>query len=73
MNRATLWATAGAGSSTPQGLSIATIGRTSTDPTGAAEISIQVDESSLPDSSIMVQANYEGRTVTRKFALRKTD
>jgi hypothetical protein len=44
-----------------------------TDPTGAAEISIQVDESSLPDSSIMVQANYEGRTVTRKFALRKAE
>jgi hypothetical protein len=26
----------------------------------------------LPDSSVMVQANHEGRTVTRKFALRKT-
>ena len=24
-----------------------------------------------PDSSVMVQANHEGRTVTRKFALRK--
>jgi hypothetical protein len=44
-----------------------------TDPTGAAEISFQVDESALPDSSIIVQANHEGRTVTRKFALRKNE
>jgi hypothetical protein len=44
-----------------------------TDPSGAAEISIQVDESALPDSSVMVQANHEGRTVTRKFALRKSE
>ena len=44
-----------------------------TDPAGAAEISIQVDESALPDSSVMVQANHEGRTVTRKFALRKSE
>jgi hypothetical protein len=43
------------------------------DSAGAAEISIQVDESSLPDSSVMVQANHEGRTVTRKFALRKNE
>ena len=26
----------------------------------------------LPDASIMVQANHEGRTVTRKFVLRKS-
>jgi hypothetical protein len=44
-----------------------------TDASGAAEISVEVDESALPDSSIMVQANHEGRTVTRKFALRKTE
>jgi hypothetical protein len=44
-----------------------------TDPAGAAEISVQIDESALPDSSIVVQANHEGRTVTRKFALRKSD
>ena len=44
-----------------------------TDSAGSAEISIEVDESSLPDSSIMVQANHDGRTVTRKFALRKTE
>jgi hypothetical protein len=43
------------------------------DTAGAAEISIQVDESSLPDSSVIVQANHEGRTVTRKFALRKSE
>jgi hypothetical protein len=39
---------------------------------GAAEIKIEVAEAALPDSSVLVQANYEGRTVTRKFALRKT-
>jgi hypothetical protein len=44
-----------------------------TDSTGSAEISVEVDESALPDSSVMVQANHEGRTVTRKFALRKTE
>ncbi|MGA9510408.1 MAG: hypothetical protein WBV55_17445 [Candidatus Sulfotelmatobacter sp.] len=44
-----------------------------TDSTGNAAISIEVDESSLPDSSVMVQANHEGRTVTRKFALRKSE
>ena len=44
-----------------------------TDSSGAAEISVEVDESSLPDSSIMVQANHQGRTVTRKFALRKSE
>jgi hypothetical protein len=42
-----------------------------TDAAGNAEISVEVDESVLPDSSVMVQANHEGRTVTRKFALRK--
>jgi hypothetical protein len=43
-----------------------------TDSAGSAEISVEVDESSLPDSSIMVQATHDGRTVTRKFALRKS-
>ena len=42
-----------------------------TDAAGAAQISIEVEESALPDSSVLVQANHEGRTVTRKFALRK--
>ena len=44
-----------------------------TDAAGAAEISIEVEESALPDSSVLVQANHEGRTVTRKFALRKAE
>ncbi len=38
---------------------------------GAAEIKIEVEESSLPDASLLVQASYEGRTATRKFVLRK--
>jgi len=42
-----------------------------TDSGGAAEIKIEVEESALLDSSLMVQANYEGRTATRKFELRK--
>ncbi len=45
--------------------------QTVTDATGGASISFEVEESALPDSSVMVQANHEGRTVTRKFALRK--
>jgi len=44
-----------------------------TDSSGTAAISIEVEESALPDSSVMVQANHEGRTVTRKFVLRKTE
>jgi hypothetical protein len=44
-----------------------------TDAAGNAEISVEVEASALPDSSVMVQANHEGRTVTRKFALRKAE
>jgi len=44
-----------------------------TDAGGGAIISFEVEESALPESSIMVQANHEGRTVTRKFALRKAE
>jgi hypothetical protein len=44
-----------------------------TDSGGGAQISVEVDESALPDSSVMVQANHEGRTVTRKFLLRKAE
>jgi hypothetical protein len=44
-----------------------------TDSGGAAVISFDVDEAALPDSSVMVQASHEGRTVTRKFALRKAE
>jgi hypothetical protein len=44
-----------------------------TDSAGDAEMKIEVDESSLPDSSILVQASYSGRTATRKFQLRKVE
>jgi hypothetical protein len=44
-----------------------------TDAAGNAAISVEVEESVLPDSSVIVQANHDGRTVTRKFALRKSD
>ena len=44
-----------------------------TDAGGAAEIKIEVEEASLPDSSLLVQANFEGRTATRKFTLRKAE
>jgi len=40
---------------------------------GSAEIKIEVEEAALPDSSLLVQANFEGRTATRKFMLRKTE
>jgi len=43
------------------------------DSSGAAEIKIEVEEASLPDASLLVQANYEGRTATRKFVLRKAE
>ena len=44
-----------------------------TDSAGAAQISIEVEESALAEASVMVQANHQGRTVTRKFALRKAE
>ena len=44
-----------------------------TGPEGDAELKIDVDESSLPDSAVLVQANYSGRTATRKFQLRKVE
>jgi len=40
---------------------------------GDAEMKIDVDETSLPDSSVLVQANYAGRTATRKFQLKKVE
>jgi len=40
---------------------------------GSAEMKIDVDESSLPDSAILVQASLSGRTATRKFQLRKVE
>jgi hypothetical protein len=44
-----------------------------TDSGGGAEISIETEESALPESSVLVQANHEGRTATRKFVLRKAE
>jgi hypothetical protein len=41
------------------------------DGSGSAEMKIEIDESALTDSSVLVQANYSGRTATRKFQLRK--
>ncbi|HVN18311.1 MAG TPA: hypothetical protein VMU05_06040 [Dongiaceae bacterium] len=40
---------------------------------GAAEIKIEAEEASLPDASLLVQANFEGRTATKKFILRKAE
>jgi hypothetical protein len=40
---------------------------------GDAEMKIDVDESALPDASVLVQASYSGRTATRKFQLRKVE
>jgi hypothetical protein len=42
-----------------------------TDAQGNAEMSVHVDEKSLSDSSVLVQANFAGRTATRKFQLRE--
>jgi len=44
-----------------------------TDSGGGAEIKIAAEEADLPDSSLLVQASFEGRTATRKFVLRKAD
>jgi hypothetical protein len=40
---------------------------------GDAEMKIEMDESTLPDASVLVQASYSGRTATRKFQLRKVE
>ena len=47
--------------------------QTVADSGGSAEIKIEVEESALPDSSLLVQANFEGRTATRKFILRRAE
>jgi hypothetical protein len=44
-----------------------------TDSGGFAELKLDLEESSLPESSVLVQANFGGRTATRKFRLRKID
>jgi len=42
-----------------------------TDSAGKGEMTVQVDEKSLPEASLLVQASCGGRTVTRKFQLRQ--
>jgi hypothetical protein len=44
-----------------------------TDDAGEAELVFLVEESSLLDSSVLVQVNAEGRTATRKFQLRRVE
>jgi hypothetical protein len=41
-----------------------------TDARGHAEMNVRVDEKSLYDSSVVVQASFDGRTATRKFQLK---
>jgi hypothetical protein len=40
------------------------------DAKGSAEMNVEVDEKSLAESSVLVQASFGGRTATRKFNLR---
>ncbi|HEX3822639.1 MAG TPA: hypothetical protein VHW45_20070 [Candidatus Sulfotelmatobacter sp.] len=47
--------------------------QTVADSGGGAEIKIEVKEAVLLDASLLVQANFEGHTTTRKFVLRKAD
>jgi hypothetical protein len=44
-----------------------------TDSGGTAEMKMEMEESSLTDSSVLVQASYSGRTATRKFQLKKVE
>jgi hypothetical protein len=44
-----------------------------TDSAGNAEMKVELEESLLPDASVLVQANFSGRSATRKFRLRKVD
>ena len=44
-----------------------------TDSSGSAEMKVELEESALPDSSVLVQASFGGRTATRRFRLRKID
>src|SRR5271157_2177067 len=41
-----------------------------TDAKGNAEMNVHVDEKALAESSVLVQASFNGRTATRKFQLR---
>lgn len=44
-----------------------------TDNSGEADLVFLVEESSLTDSSVLVQVTFEGRTATRKFQLKKVE
>lgn len=44
-----------------------------TDAGGTAEMKMEMEESALADSSVLVQASYSGRTATRKFQLKKVE
>jgi hypothetical protein len=41
------------------------------DSSGSAEMKIELDESALADAAILVQADFNGRTATRKFKFKK--
>ena len=41
------------------------------DESGVAEIKLEVEETALADCSLLIQADYNGRTATRKFRLKK--
>ena len=41
-----------------------------TDAKGKAEMSVHIDEGSLSESSVLIQASFGGKTATRKFQLR---
>jgi len=44
-----------------------------TDSGGNAEMKVELEEALLPDASVLVQANFSGRSTTRRFRLRKID
>ena len=44
-----------------------------TDASGDAELVFLLEEASLSDSSLMVQVNFDNRTATRKFQLRRIE
>jgi hypothetical protein len=43
------------------------------DTSGTGEIKLEVEESALAESAVLVQAEYNGRTTTRKFRLKKVE
>jgi hypothetical protein len=43
------------------------------DTNGTGEIKLEVEESALAESAVLVQAEYNGRTTTRKFRLKKVE